>query len=182
MPLLEPVLEHGLTCPFILAGARVLMREQHLHAPSKVPFTLPPILCSLQRGLCNLCWQLGAQGWVCFGGALSPPALSCVCCCRIQVGRSHLERGRSAAGNIFPPAKSVLEMHHFSEGTSGGCCTPESTVGRLNFSSTNKGKVLDLAGAWRGAEAVAGFGLVPSPRSCFVLLLHLLKSSRNPCV
>lgn len=91
-----------LTCPFILAGAGVLMRERHLHAPSKVPFTLPPILCSLQGGLCNLCWQLGAQGWMCFGGALSAPALSCLCCCRIQVSRSHLERGRSAAGNISP--------------------------------------------------------------------------------
>lgn len=62
-----------LTCPFILAGARVLMRERHLHAPSKVPFTLPPILCSLQRGLCNLCWQPGAQGSVCVLGGLCPP-------------------------------------------------------------------------------------------------------------
>lgn len=50
------------TCPFILAGARVLMRGRHLHAPSKVPFTLPSILCGLQGGLCNLCWQLGSPG------------------------------------------------------------------------------------------------------------------------
>lgn len=74
-----------------------------------------------------------------------------------------------------PPAKSVLETLHFSGGTSGSCCTPESTVGELNFGSTNKGKVLGLAGAWRGAAAVAGFGLIPPPRSCLVLLLHLLK-------
>lgn len=78
-----------------------------------------------------------------------------------------------------PPAKSVLETLHFSGGTSGSCCTPESTAGELNFSSTNKGKVLGLAGAGRGAAAVAGFGLVPSPQSCLVLLLHLLKLSRN---
>lgn len=72
------------TCPFILAGARVLMRERHLHAPSKVPFTLPSVLCSLQGGLCNLCWQPGSPGlcviWGVFTApvALSPPALSCL--------------------------------------------------------------------------------------------------------
>lgn len=72
------------TCPFILAGARVLMRERHLHAPSKVPFTLPSMLCSLQGGLCNLCWQPGSPGpcviWGVFTApvALSPPALSCL--------------------------------------------------------------------------------------------------------
>lgn len=61
----------------------------------------------------------------------------------------------------FPPAKSLLEMHHFSGGTSGSCCTPESTVGGSNFGSTDKGKVLGLAGAWRGAAAGTGFGLIP---------------------
>lgn len=99
------------TCPFISAGARVLMRERHLHAPSKVPFALPSMLCSLQGGLCNLCWQLGNPGpCVIWGGVHRPggsvppsPELSlCRCCCRIQVGRSHLERSRSAAGNISP--------------------------------------------------------------------------------
>lgn len=63
-----------------------------------VPFPLPPVLCTLQGGLCHLCWQPGSLEPRVFWGGSVPPALSCLCC-RIQVGRSHLER---AAGNISP--------------------------------------------------------------------------------
>lgn len=102
MPLLEPVLASPL--PVYLGWCSCVNERTTPARSQQSALHSAPILCTLQRGLCNLCWQLGAQGWLCFGGALSPPALSCLCCCccRIQVGRSHLEHGPSAAGNISP--------------------------------------------------------------------------------
>lgn len=159
-----------LTCPFILCCWCVnegrtpgCSQQSALHSAFR----------PLQRagGLCNLCWQPRAL-CVCSGGALPPsPELPL---CRIQVGRSHLGR---AAGSISP-CKVTAGDASFPWGAPGSCCTPESMVGGLNCSSTGKGRALGLAGARRGAAAVAGFTLVPPPWSCLGLLLHLLKSSR----
>lgn len=62
-PLLQPLRRCPFTCPFILAGAAVLMREQHLQS------ALHCCHSALSRE--GSVTSAGAQGCV-FGGALSP--------------------------------------------------------------------------------------------------------------